>query len=235
MEDNMSWAPRSNDRFGVWKHLLNHMWVTEALNRPQKRPNMVMYGKFSQPYSQYPVRARTYVRNRLFPCWSLNIDNTWKSPIIFLWTTSSWLKTAQARAVRKLLFYRSAYIEVRYCLSVQNQDVLNRSWFALFWLLFVAISHPHHPLQTAGYIMNHVTLNCIPVDLDYIANEDCCGHFWNLVTNNSSTLSYWPSWLYNDLYFARSPLLMVNTESNYVESFVNYYYHKEVWSRLDVK
>ena len=26
---------------------------------------MVLYGKFSQPYSQYPVQARAYVRSRL--------------------------------------------------------------------------------------------------------------------------------------------------------------------------
>ena len=29
----------------------------EAFNRPQKCPNMVLFGKFSQPYIQYPVRA----------------------------------------------------------------------------------------------------------------------------------------------------------------------------------
>jgi len=38
--------------FFIWKHLLNHICVTEALNRPQKPPNMVLYhSKFSQPYS----------------------------------------------------------------------------------------------------------------------------------------------------------------------------------------
>ena len=57
MEDNMSWPPRSNDRFGVWNNLLNPLQVTEALNRPQKRPNMVLNDKFSQPYSQYSLRA----------------------------------------------------------------------------------------------------------------------------------------------------------------------------------
>ena len=55
MEDNLTWPPCSNI---IWKHLLNHTGVKEALNRPQKRPNMVLIGKFSQPYSQYPVRAR---------------------------------------------------------------------------------------------------------------------------------------------------------------------------------
>ena len=34
------------------------IWVTEALNSPQKGPNMVLDGMFSQPYSQYPVQAQ---------------------------------------------------------------------------------------------------------------------------------------------------------------------------------
>ena len=38
MEDNVSWLKHSNDRFCIWKHLLNHICVTEALNRPQKPP-----------------------------------------------------------------------------------------------------------------------------------------------------------------------------------------------------
>ena len=38
--------------------LQNPMWVTEALNRPQKCPNIVLNGKFSQPHSQYPVQAQ---------------------------------------------------------------------------------------------------------------------------------------------------------------------------------
>ena len=33
---------------------------------PQKPPNIVLYqGKFSQPYSQYPVCARAQMRSRL--------------------------------------------------------------------------------------------------------------------------------------------------------------------------
>ena len=64
MEDNVSWPPHSNDRFLIWKHLLNHICVTEALNRPQKPPIMVVYhGKFSQQYIQYPVWARPYVQS----------------------------------------------------------------------------------------------------------------------------------------------------------------------------
>ena len=47
MKDNVSWPPCSNDRFDISKHLLNHVWVTEAVSWPQKRPN-----------SQYPVWAR---------------------------------------------------------------------------------------------------------------------------------------------------------------------------------
>ena len=66
MEDNVSWLPHSNNRFWIWKHRLNHICVTEALHRPQKPPNLVLYhGKFSQPYSQCPVWARAYVRSRL--------------------------------------------------------------------------------------------------------------------------------------------------------------------------
>ena len=42
MEDNVSWLPHYNDSFCIWKHLLNHIWVTEAWNRPKKRPNMVL-------------------------------------------------------------------------------------------------------------------------------------------------------------------------------------------------
>ena len=30
----------------MWKHLLNHLGVTEELNRAQKHPNMVLYGIF---------------------------------------------------------------------------------------------------------------------------------------------------------------------------------------------
>ena len=36
---------------------MNHIWVTETLNGPQKRTNMVLIGMFFQPYSQNPVRA----------------------------------------------------------------------------------------------------------------------------------------------------------------------------------
>ena len=126
MEDKVSWLSRSNNHFAMWKPLLNHIWVPEALNRPQKglsiklngnfsqpysildflltktdgfltrwvdchfptivlvygnifwtiyvslrpqkRPNTVLYGMFSQTYIQYLVRARAYVRSRLFPC-----------------------------------------------------------------------------------------------------------------------------------------------------------------------
>ena len=36
----------------LWDHAVT------ALNGPQKGPNMVLNGKFFQPYSQYPVRAQ---------------------------------------------------------------------------------------------------------------------------------------------------------------------------------
>ena len=54
---------------GSWVHIyFNHCMVsvTEALNRPQKGPNMVLNGKFSQPYGQYPKRAQAYVMRCLF-------------------------------------------------------------------------------------------------------------------------------------------------------------------------
>ena len=67
-----SWLSHSNDRFCIWKHLLNHICVTEALNRPQKPPNMVLYqGKFSQPYSQYPVWARVRCGAVYFPLYNI--------------------------------------------------------------------------------------------------------------------------------------------------------------------
>ena len=36
--------------FGTTEHLLNPLWVTEALNMHQKGPKMVLNGKFSQAY-----------------------------------------------------------------------------------------------------------------------------------------------------------------------------------------
>ena len=65
IKDNVSWLPSFNDNFSKWKHLLNSIWVTEALNRSQKGPNMVLNGKFSQPYD-HPVWVQAYVQNRLF-------------------------------------------------------------------------------------------------------------------------------------------------------------------------
>ena len=52
----ITWIDR-NVRKIVWKHLLSHTRVTKALNSPKKRPQMVLIGKFSQPYSQYSVWA----------------------------------------------------------------------------------------------------------------------------------------------------------------------------------
>ena len=57
----MRLPPHSINSFGISKHFLNPIWVTEALNRPQKGPNMELNSKFSQPYSQYSVQARAYV------------------------------------------------------------------------------------------------------------------------------------------------------------------------------
>ena len=61
----MSWSPRSNDHFDICEPILNPIWVPGAWNRPQKGLNIEINGKFSQPYSQYPVWAQAYVRSRL--------------------------------------------------------------------------------------------------------------------------------------------------------------------------
>ena len=53
MEDKVSGLPRFNDRFGMWKHLLNHVLVTKTLGRPREGQDMVLNG---QPYSQYPAQ-----------------------------------------------------------------------------------------------------------------------------------------------------------------------------------
>ena len=64
-----SFLIKTNDFFTIlkmlWKHLLNPIWVTEALNRHQKGPHMVLNVKFSEPYSQYPVRAQAYMHSHL--------------------------------------------------------------------------------------------------------------------------------------------------------------------------
>ena len=49
--------------------------MAKGINRPQKGPNIVLNGKFSQPYSQYLVQARAYVRKHL----SLVVTLTWPS------------------------------------------------------------------------------------------------------------------------------------------------------------
>ena len=46
MEDNVSWPPYSKDCFGIWKHFLNPIWVTEALNRINLLNNIVYWGRF---------------------------------------------------------------------------------------------------------------------------------------------------------------------------------------------
>ena len=54
---NVNWPPCSNDHFSKWENFLNPIWVTEASNRTQKCPNMLLNVKFSQPYCEYPVGA----------------------------------------------------------------------------------------------------------------------------------------------------------------------------------
>ena len=43
---------KTTNSFNIWKHLLNPIWVTEALNMPQNGPHMVLNGKFSQSTAQ---------------------------------------------------------------------------------------------------------------------------------------------------------------------------------------
>ena len=62
IQDSISWSPRSNNPFGIWKHLLNLMWVSEVINRPQKGPHMVLNSKFFQSYCKYPVHTRAGCR-----------------------------------------------------------------------------------------------------------------------------------------------------------------------------
>ena len=58
MEDNLSLPPHSNNSILCMKTHFKPLCDNAALNRPQKHPNMVPYGMFSQPYSLYPVQAR---------------------------------------------------------------------------------------------------------------------------------------------------------------------------------
>ena len=48
-EDNMSWSPCSNNPFATWEPIVNPVWVSRALNRPQKGLNIKLNGRFSQP------------------------------------------------------------------------------------------------------------------------------------------------------------------------------------------
>ena len=85
-----SWPPHSKYYFSIWEHLLNHICVTEALNRCQKGLNMVLNNRFSQPYSKYPVWARAYVRSRLCLVYStlhtvketFRLFMTWINPVL---------------------------------------------------------------------------------------------------------------------------------------------------------
>ena len=62
MKDTVSGPPHSNDRFCMWKHLLNHIWVTEALNRPQIGCCMVCFLNhiFSILYKHRPTCGAVY-------------------------------------------------------------------------------------------------------------------------------------------------------------------------------
>ena len=94
MENNVSWPPRSNDRFCIWKYLLNHIWFTEALNRPQKSPNMVPNGKFAQPYilvgsfltktNGFLTRRKITWVNRNIPTilWKYFLNHTWVTEVL---------------------------------------------------------------------------------------------------------------------------------------------------------
>ena len=49
MEDNVSWLPHSNNCLCILKHLLNHICVTEALNRPLKPVSCLSAGLAAEP------------------------------------------------------------------------------------------------------------------------------------------------------------------------------------------
>ena len=49
MEDTVSWLPHSNNCLCILKHLLNHICVTEASNRPQKPVSRLSAGLDAEP------------------------------------------------------------------------------------------------------------------------------------------------------------------------------------------
>ena len=83
IEDNVSWPPCYINHFSKWEHLLTPIWVTDSWNSPQMDPNIVLYGKFSQPYSQYTVQARAS-SEAVYPLYNVHVLRrswwqSWKS------------------------------------------------------------------------------------------------------------------------------------------------------------
>ena len=80
IEDCVSWPPHFNDNFGFWEHLLTPIWVTKEWNRPQKGLNMVLNGKFSQPYVEYLVQAWITCRavSPLLNIWQCKSRRCWE-------------------------------------------------------------------------------------------------------------------------------------------------------------
>ena len=63
MEDNVSWLPHSNNCLCILKHLLNHICVTTALNRPQKPVSCLSAGLDAEPSTipcEYLYHTQTY-------------------------------------------------------------------------------------------------------------------------------------------------------------------------------
>ena len=149
MEDNVSWLPRSNNRFCIWKHFLNHIWVTEAKYRPQKPPNMVLYhGKFSQPYRQCPVWARAYVRSRL----SLVLQ------VLSQWVTATWLfkNKTEKKSQMKGLFKKKSNDEKVSSGALgweSNTNLTKRCDFVVF---------AHYCEWWNAFIMNGYFATCLP-------------------------------------------------------------------------
>ena len=109
---------------------MNHIWVTEALNGPQKGHNMVLNGKFSQPYSQYPVQARAS-GGAVYPlCVSALRDSLQAHP-----TTNSWRKPCRSKTTCKSFNFSSPSNLQRnrywYELSFQTEKLVEKNVLSL--------------------------------------------------------------------------------------------------------
>ena len=122
--NNGSWPPRSYDFFCILKHLLNHICVTEALNRSQKPPNMVLYhGKFTQPFSQYPVWAG-------LTCGAVYPLYNYRQPSAIETLAATIMKW---RLYKEKITVKSGNIHQQHCFWVQSGT---RLYTAIYWYIY---------------------------------------------------------------------------------------------------